>query len=450
VLRYNSRVRGNTEEDIPLMELCHQLLSTSNQEFPKSTSGAVDSRSQMPLRLIKIDDNTSSWRLIDTGGRDFSYAVLSHVFGTSPDRIGITVFTKSFLQLYQSGCPINDMPLLFRDACHITRQLGIQYLWVDWLCTAQDDEEERQDEISDLYTTHRNCTIAILPSNARLQPTTPEEHLGSLHILNSDRHVDIKSYSVLDHKGHWKERAWVVQENIVSSRKLSQAELVYDAPALHHGKDFAKVTVSFVTDKNQRSDLTETNTPITYVNLTLEQWDAIVKSLAENEGDEEPKKGKNCEQKQKDVVEQPSDAPSTSSTVIKEDAKEDETATEDIDLGKNLMADVQTFHSNPQEGRDQLKQVLEFAESIAQEGIENYNTCKPLQAIAKLVKARDYLSAFSDPSVERLQGYLLFSTHLALVYLGQGILDVALDVLTDAEKLLKELTLVADNLSLTM
>jgi hypothetical protein len=125
----------------------------------------------------------------------------------------------------------------------------------------------------------------------------------------------------------------------------------------------------------------------------------------------------------------------------------EETIETDNDLSK---LKVETINSKPLENPHQPQRSFEIAMKIAGEGIECYKTKRPLRATAKFVKARDYISAFVAPSVECLHGHLLFSTYLALAYLGQQNPDLALDAIADAETLLEKHAVVACQIPLVM
>ena len=122
----------------------------------------------------------------------------------------------------------------------------------------------------------------------------------------------------------------------------------------------------------------------------------------------------------------------------------------EISEPKAPQDDRKIIESKPLEQNNRHQQSLEFAIKIAEKGIDHSRTKQPLEAIAQIVKARDFISAFKDPSVEGFHGHLLFSTYLALIYLGQRIPNLALDVLADAQELLDQCTIIAREVPLVM
>jgi Heterokaryon incompatibility protein (HET) len=66
------------------------------------------------------------------------YATLSHSWG------GILAkkLVKESIHDFQRGIRVGDLPKTFREAIHVTRKLGVKYLWVDALCVIQDSEKD--------------------------------------------------------------------------------------------------------------------------------------------------------------------------------------------------------------------------------------------------------------------------------------------------------------------
>ena len=64
------------------------------------------------------------------------YAALSHRWGLNED----FVMTKHNVEELQAGFSMNRLPKTFREAALITLGLGINYIWIDSVCIAQDKE----------------------------------------------------------------------------------------------------------------------------------------------------------------------------------------------------------------------------------------------------------------------------------------------------------------------
>ena len=118
------------------------------------------------------------------------------------------------------------LPKTFQDAVAVTRQLGIQYLWIDSLCIIQDDPEdwERESMLMEDVFSSAYCTISARATEARgLLMDRPERQCVKLdsgkyapificeHIDDFDRDVEESPLSY---------RGWVFQERILSRRTI--------------------------------------------------------------------------------------------------------------------------------------------------------------------------------------------------------------------------------------
>jgi hypothetical protein len=63
------------------------------------------------------------------------YACLSHCWG------GLSMLrtTTATYKIYQNSIPWDSLSMTFKDVIHLTRRVGLQYLWIDSLCIIQDD-----------------------------------------------------------------------------------------------------------------------------------------------------------------------------------------------------------------------------------------------------------------------------------------------------------------------
>ncbi|ETS81653.1 hypothetical protein PFICI_06655 [Pestalotiopsis fici W106-1] len=53
------------------------------------------------------------------------------------------------------------LPNTFRDAIEVTRELKVQFLWIDSLCIIQDDEDDWKEESSKMASVYRNSYLTI-------------------------------------------------------------------------------------------------------------------------------------------------------------------------------------------------------------------------------------------------------------------------------------------------
>ncbi|CAO2653512.1 Nn.00g029230.m01.CDS01 [Neocucurbitaria sp. VM-36] len=139
---------------------------------------------------------------------DTEYAALSYVWGSSPD-------------------DDIDWPETVLDAIKVTKELGLQYLWVDRCCINQSDLEEKAYLISRMTTVYEAAQFTIvglgpgasygLPG-VRNTPRIPQPkyHLDSGNMLLSilpDPRQDILESQ------YWT-RGWTYQEGVLSNRRI--------------------------------------------------------------------------------------------------------------------------------------------------------------------------------------------------------------------------------------
>ena len=133
-----------------------QKITTKQREVDFSTT-------PLPARVIDVGfDSNQPPRLVDTAGESGIYAALSYPWGGSrPERIKSNIPNlRKVLELIAIGKP-------FLAAMEMVRKLGIRYLWADFLCVIQDDEDELNtaSELSDIYS---SATITICDAGGGL------------------------------------------------------------------------------------------------------------------------------------------------------------------------------------------------------------------------------------------------------------------------------------------
>jgi hypothetical protein len=131
---------------------------------------------------------------------------------------------------------ITGLPPTFQDAVLITRQLGIQYLWIDSLCILQDSKE---DWMAESATMGRIYSQALLS----LQVNAPDSSKSVLNKELSEKpwlkipfamlsrdllgHIYLgyrASHGITIPSSTVNKRAWCLQENILCSRTLACGE----------------------------------------------------------------------------------------------------------------------------------------------------------------------------------------------------------------------------------
>ncbi|KAF2032475.1 HET-domain-containing protein [Setomelanomma holmii] len=97
--------------------------------------------SRMPTRLIHVGHGEGD------GQHSAPYVTLTHRWGNSItlDRMNLTT---ERLSQYEERIPIGDLSQYVQDAMWLTRRLGFEYLWIDFICIVQDSDEDWGTEAS--------------------------------------------------------------------------------------------------------------------------------------------------------------------------------------------------------------------------------------------------------------------------------------------------------------
>ncbi|KAF0320296.1 het domain-containing protein [Colletotrichum asianum] len=93
-----------------------------------------------------------------------NYVALSHCWG--PEQLHPPETTWSNLRQRQECIDLTTLPSTFRDAVLVTRNLGVQYLWIDSLCIVQDDTADWQTESSKMAGYYSNAYLVISAAQA--------------------------------------------------------------------------------------------------------------------------------------------------------------------------------------------------------------------------------------------------------------------------------------------
>ena len=95
-------------------------------------------------------ESNSYLRLCDTKSfpTDTKYLTLSHRWSNPPS----VTLNNANAEQFKSSIPLSEMlkpeSMTLKQAVHVTRCLGFRYLWIDALCINQEEEQDKQHEIS--------------------------------------------------------------------------------------------------------------------------------------------------------------------------------------------------------------------------------------------------------------------------------------------------------------
>lgn len=196
----------------------------------------------MPKRLLDVGRVNAPIRLVDTQGKSFQYATLSHCWGSG----SILTTTKKNWQKLTSNIPLTALPPLFQDAIIITRQLGLRYIWIDSLCIIQDSARDWETESSKMGGIYENSYVTISATSSgdsnsrclveRRKPIkiTYKNTTGKEFVIGGrkveDHQPDAKGGTPTKLMGPLTLRAWVLQEHVLSTRILhyTTTELLFE------------------------------------------------------------------------------------------------------------------------------------------------------------------------------------------------------------------------------
>lgn len=144
---------------------------------------------RLPKRVLDISNNKI--RLYEPSSVDETgrYVCLSYCWGpppwfrttpdTKPDRL--------------KNIPWEHLPKTFQDVVSVTRQLGIQFLWIDALCIIQDDEADWEEQSSQMASIYEHCHLTICADRS------PDVHSG-IFSAETEPHHELAVTRDGDHK----------------------------------------------------------------------------------------------------------------------------------------------------------------------------------------------------------------------------------------------------------
>ncbi|KAK8059216.1 HET-domain-containing protein [Apiospora saccharicola] len=186
-------------------------------------------KKQLPRRMINVEIPEKPF-IVETHNRmDATYIALSYCWGSRAQ----TRTLKSNINAHMNNIPISTLSKTCRDAISVTRLLGYQYLWIDALCIVQDDEHDKESEISRMGEIYRHAELTICAegspgAHAGLFPSTltdPREVYPCQLSITADikGRSDTRTLAIAgtrnspDFLGR---RGWTLQEEVLTSRAL--------------------------------------------------------------------------------------------------------------------------------------------------------------------------------------------------------------------------------------
>ncbi|KAH9892431.1 heterokaryon incompatibility protein-domain-containing protein [Cubamyces lactineus] len=203
--------------------------------------------SPLPTRLIDCTNPNRPRIIRTTPSMRGVYVALSYVWGSpQPHRT-----TLANLGVYtRDGINLAGLPQTICDAIHVTRALGVSFLWIDSLCIVQDSQEDKNHELKGMRDVYRHAYCTIDAASARavsegfLQDRRPLAPVATLPFVCPQSSLKpprigtlyltgVGADGIQDHRDIWttiepgtshtRQRAWCLQETLLSRRSLIYA-----------------------------------------------------------------------------------------------------------------------------------------------------------------------------------------------------------------------------------
>jgi hypothetical protein len=112
----------------------------------------------LPKRMILLGEKAKTARLVDIHSNTrVPYAALSYCWGEKA-----TFMTeKHTLSGFKQNIPMDKLPQTIKDAFCLTKELGLDYLWIDAICIVQKEKEEWEEESQKMGHIYSNAKIVL-------------------------------------------------------------------------------------------------------------------------------------------------------------------------------------------------------------------------------------------------------------------------------------------------
>ncbi|TGO45033.1 hypothetical protein BCON_0431g00010 [Botryotinia convoluta] len=220
----------------------------------------------LPTRLIDVTSIPIRLVLTSTFTTKPCYATLSHCWG----KTDFLKLLDDSLEHFMVEIPEAKLTKTFRDAIHITRSLGLPYLWIDSLCIIQSSKSDWQKEAALMCSVYSGSTINIAAAGATdgtkgcfLKPLGSG---GNVQIQSTKKEIwDIgpDTFYRLVLGSPLAKRAWCLQERLLPPRTLhlAETELFWECRHCNASEYFPnsipRVTGPFTFERNQNKTLSD-------------------------------------------------------------------------------------------------------------------------------------------------------------------------------------------------
>ena len=190
-----------------------------------------------PARLVSVGskEDFSDVRICCEIDPNESYMTLSHRWTIDG---GPVKLLEDNIHEYTKGLPWERLPLVFKDAVNVVRELSealdVRFIWIDALCIIQDSTADKQKELTKMSSIYRHslCNLAACLGEGN-QIGLLQDHYSTLNLHECVLQVDPKNpESIRVRLDHWdlytkavtnsnlNSRSWVLQELFLAPRVI--------------------------------------------------------------------------------------------------------------------------------------------------------------------------------------------------------------------------------------
>ena len=181
----------------------------------------------LPTRLIDVGYiESETIRLYETQPTDsVKYIALSHPWGKNPPYF---CTLRNNVEQHAKGIKTTDLTSTFKDAVQTTRQLGIQYLWIDSICIIQGpdgDFEQEAKHMEDIFSS-AYCVLAASSAEGQTDGFLNKRAGRDFVTFEHDDQPPFYVCCFMDNFNHHvlqgplNKRGWVMQERVMSHRTI--------------------------------------------------------------------------------------------------------------------------------------------------------------------------------------------------------------------------------------